>query len=237
MNDLEIENLSIKYVKEHKKEIIDKFANLKDFPSEEFPFTFMMAGSPGAGKTEYSLKLIEEFYQKDPKSKIVRIDADEIKKEIPLYNGKNSYAIQRAAIKGMEKVIDHIYEHNQNVLIDGTFAHYDPSLKNIQRSLNHRRPVKIWYLYLDPKIAWDFTRKREKLEGRPIKKEDFINAFFWAKENVNKVKKELGKAVELNLVIKEIANPSKIKLELNIDNVDSYLTIGYNRGQLIEILI
>src|SRR3989344_6096985 len=96
----------------------------------------------------------------------------ELKKEITLYNGKNSYAIQRAAIKGMEKVIDHIYEHNQNVLIDGTFAHYDPSLKNIQRSLNHRRPVKIWYLYLDPKIAWDFTRKREKLEGRPIKKED-----------------------------------------------------------------
>lgn len=237
MIDSEIEKEAIEYVKRNKKDIIDKFANLDDFPSEDFPFTFIMAGSPGAGKTEYSLKLIEEFYQNDPESKIVRIDADEIKTAIPQYNGKNSYIIQSAAIKGMEMIIDHIYDHNQNVLIDGTFAHYPASIKNIQRSLNHRRPVKIWYLYLDPKMAWDFTRKREKLEGRPIKKESFINSFFLAKDNVNKVKKQFGNEVELNLVIKDIANPSKIKLQLNIDNVDKFLTIGYNRDQLNKILI
>ncbi|CAN5158674.1 hypothetical protein BH09PAT2_BH09PAT2_07270 [soil metagenome] len=137
----------------------------------------------------------------------------------------------------MEKIIDYIYEKKQNVLIDGTFSHYESSIKNIERSIHDKRPVKIWYLYLDPKIAWDFTRKREKIEGRPIKKENFINAYFQAKQNVNKAKKQFGNDVELNLVIKDMENYQKNKLHLNIENVDRYQTIAYNSEQLNRILL
>lgn len=231
--DRQTKEEAVKYVKKHKAEIINRFASTIDYPSNQNPFTIIMAGSPGAGKTEFSVSLIKQLYKKHPESKIVRIDADEIKEVIPQYNKHNSYLIQKAAIIGMEKIIDSIYSNNQNALIDGTFAHYSSSIKNIKRSIiDHQRPVDIWYLYMDPKKAWDFTRKREKLEGRPIKKNDFINAFFSAKDNVNKVKKEYGKKVTLNLVIKDTN-----KLHLNIDNVDNYLTIGYNSEQLNKILI
>lgn len=237
MTDDELKEDAINYVKTHKKEIINKYANLEEYPSEEAPFTIIMAGSPGAGKTEFSVKLIEELYEKQPESKIVRVDADEIKDAIPTYNGQNSYIVQSAAIIAMEKIIDHIYEKKQNALIDGTFAHYESSVKNIERSLRKNRPVKIWYLYLDAKIAWDFTRKREIIEGRPIKKASFIEAYFKAKENVNRAKKQFGNDVELNLVIKDIESYKKNKLHLNIDNVDNYQTIGYTVDQLNRILL
>jgi len=238
MKDDNIEQEAIKFVKEHKLVIINSFAKKDNYPVEKNPFTIMMAGSPGAGKTEYSKSLIHQLYQEKLDSKIVRIDPDEIKEIIPQYNKKNSYIVQKAAIKAMELIIDYVHHHQQNALIDGTFAHYNSSIKNIERSVKkYGRSVKIWYLYLDPRIAWDITRKREKLEGRPIKKEDFINAFFLAKENANKAKKQFGKLVELNLVIKDIRNLKKNKLQLNIANIDNYMTIGYNRDQLTKILI
>jgi len=237
MEEQRTQTEAVQYVKKNKKDIIGKFSNLKEFPPEKYPFTILMAGSPGAGKTEFSLTLIKELYQENPESKIVRIDADEIKEAIPFYNGKNSYIVQKAAIKGVEVIIDHVHHNYQNALIDGTFAHYATSIKNIARSVKYNRPVKIYYLYLDPRIAWDFTRKRELLEGRPITKKDFINVFFLAKDNVNNAKKQFGKAIDLNVVIKDIDNPKKIKLHLDINNVDSYITIGYNAEQLNKILI
>jgi len=232
-----IEQEAIQFIKSNKKLLIDKYSSLIKYPPVTNPFTFIMAGSPGAGKTEFSINLINQLYQKDTHTKIVRADPDEIKCFIPYYNKANSYEVQNAAITGMEKIIDHVYTKNQNVLIDGTFAHYVSSIKNIKRSIKHSRPIEIWYLYLDPKIAWDFTRKREKLEGRPILKDSFINSFFSAKDNVNKAKEDFGKAIKINLVQKDIANQGKYKLQLNIDKIDNYLTIGYNSDQLHKILL
>lgn len=73
------------------------------------------------------------------------------------------------------------------------------------RCLN-KRIVSVFYLYQDSLRAWEFTRKREEEEGRHVPKVAFIEAFFKAKENVNAVKKEFGKEVEINLVIKNFAN-------------------------------
>jgi hypothetical protein len=56
--------------------------------------------------------------------------------------------------------------------------------------LDKGRKVAIFYIYQDPLIAWKFTQIREKVEGRYIPKEAFIDAFFNAKENVEKMKKE-----------------------------------------------
>ena len=64
-----------KYIKEHKRELIERFADPKIYPPDEHPRTFFMAGSPGAGKTEISRRLIESVIGKLP----VRIDADDIR--------------------------------------------------------------------------------------------------------------------------------------------------------------
>lgn len=235
MIEEQLKKEAITYIKSHKHEVIEKFANLSEYPPDLSPFSIFMAGSPGAGKTEFSIALRNGLYEKMPDSKIVRIDADEIREIIPQYNKKNSHVIQAAASVGVEKLIDYIHTMNQNAIVDGTFAHYETSIKNIKRSLKRNRKVEIWYLYLDPKVAWDFTRKREKLEGRPIRKEDFINAVFSAKENVNRAKLEFGKQIELNLVVKSIVDSNE--LHLNIDNVDNYLSISYNRTELEKILL
>jgi len=229
---------AIVYIKTHKNELIEKFASKTTYPSVENPEAFFMAGSPGAGKTEYSKAFIEELENKDSKRKIVRIDADEIRDSIPLYNHKNSDEVQGASVIGVEKILDHALKNNQEFLLDATFALYDKSYTNIDRCLRDNRKVNIYYIYLDPLIAWDITQKREVLEGRRVPKGIFIKAFFNAKDNVNRVKKELGKKVQLTLIIKNFKD-GKLgveKIHLNIDNIDNYLKIEYNPTSLEEKL-
>lgn len=220
------------YIKKHKNLLIDKFANLKKFPPSEKPFSFFMAGSPGAGKTEFSKRLIEIMA---PIS-IVRIDADEVKGFIPQYNGKNSNVVQGAASIGVDNINYHTLKHNQNSIMDGTFAKYDIAHRNIINCLKKKRQISIFYIYQDPIIAWDFTRKREILEGRYIPKEAFIEAFFRAKENVKLIKEEFGNKIELNLVIKNGDNEiDEIKSNIRA-NIDNFIINNYNKESLYTIL-
>ncbi|MBI2458967.1 MAG: zeta toxin family protein [Parcubacteria group bacterium] len=172
-----------KFIKKNRKLLIEKFAKPDFYKSIVNPVTIFMAGSPGAGKTEFSKNLAKILDKK-----LVRIDADEIKEIMPQYNGKNSDVVQGASSIGVEKLYDHILAKKLEAIVDGTFSKYDVSYKNVKRSLDHSRPVVIFYIYQDPIIAWDFTKKREALEGRMIPKSAFIEAFFAAKENVNKIK-------------------------------------------------
>ena len=155
-----------KFVKRNKDFIIEKFADLASFPPVDNPFSIFMAGSPGAGKTELSKVLVKLFTKDKPSIKIVRIDADEIKKILPQYKGYNSDDVQGASALGVEKLFDWVLKKGQNVIVDGTFSDFEKSRNNIERCLRRDRVVGILYLYQDPLIAWSFTKKREKMEGR-----------------------------------------------------------------------
>ena len=74
------------YIKTHKKELCEKFANLKDYPPISNPSAYFMAGSPGADKTEFSKSFIKELAGKEPERRIVRIDADVVRDFIPFYD-------------------------------------------------------------------------------------------------------------------------------------------------------
>jgi predicted ABC-type ATPase len=228
-----LEELAKEWIKQNKRIIIDKFANLSDYPAVSNPFTMFMAGSPGAGKTEFSKSFIKDY---DPTTKIVRIDADEIRDLIPGYTGQNAYRVQGAAALGVEKLFDYVQEHNQNAIMDGTFADYNISKDNVTRALHRNRSVGIFYLYQDPKVAWEFTKIREIKEKRHVSKEMFIDSFFLAKENVNKIKEEFGNVIELNLAIKNFENKLE-KLEFKIDKVENYINIKYTKEELNAILI
>ena len=198
------------------------------------PFSIFMAGSPGAGKTEFSRSFIESLISKNSPIKSVRIDADEIKLIIPQYNGSNSCAIQGASSLGVQKLFDFTLKHHQNVLVDETFSELEYCREDVARSFSRNRIVGIIYIYQDPLIAWKFTKIREKKEGRPIPKELFVNSFFASKENVNIVKKELPE-IKVFLVIKNYENDIE-KMHFNIDNIDNFLTIPYTKNQLNNIL-
>lgn len=233
MNDDDLEEKAKEWVRNNKRFLINKFADINKFPGVSNPFTIFMAGCPGAGKTEYSKSFIAAY--PDHNTKIVRIDADEIRDEIPGYTGVYAYKFQGAAAIGVEKLFDYIQDHKQNAIVDGTFSDFKIGLDNIERALHRSRKVGIFYLYQDPVIAWEFTKKREQVEGRHVSKEMFIKSFLLAKENVNKVKAVLKDQVELNLVEKNYLNELG-KTRFKIDNVDSFLKKLYNKEELEELL-
>ena len=142
---------SERFIKEQKEKLIKKFADPAFYKPDSSPVSLFMAGSPGAGKTEVSKRLIERF-----STKPVRIDADEIRNMFPNYNGSNAHLFQSACSIGVNKLYDYVIKNQLNVVLDGTFA-YKGALLNIQRSIDHGRKIEIFYLFQDPIVAWDFT--------------------------------------------------------------------------------
>lgn len=226
---------AIEFVKKNAKLIVQNFASQEDYPSSDNPFTIYMAGSPGAGKTEFSKSFIVNYRAKYPEEKIVRIDADEIREMIPGYKGNESHIVQRAASVGVEKLFDQVQDKKQNAIVDGTFAHFDVSLKNINRDLKKGRKVGIFHIYQEPLVAWDFTRKRAELGGRSIPCDAFVEEFFTAQENVKRMKAQFGPKIELTLVIKNVANGVE-KSHFNIDTIDGYIKNEYTADSLKDKL-
>lgn len=139
--------------------------------------------------------------------------------------------MQGAAGLGVAKLYDYIQDHSQNVIVDGTFSDFNIVLKDVERALNRKRKVGIFYIYQDPFVAWDYTKKREAVEGRRVSKDMFIDSFFRAKENVNKVKEIMGDKIELHLVEKDYTNNLK-KSYFNIKKVDDHIKVEYNKEEL-----
>ena len=218
-----------KFIKKNKGLLFEKFASSKIYQPNENPISLFMAGSPGAGKTEYSKRFIERF-----DSNIVRIDADEIREIIPQYNGANSDIVQGAASIAVDILYSYTLKNKYDLLLDGTFAKFDIVYRNIERSINKNREVAIHYIYQDPLVAWEFTKKREKIEGRKVPKEVFIKSFFNAKNNVVKIKSIFKDKIKVYLIIKDYSNNIK---ESYLDvHIDSYLKTKYSKGELNKIL-
>lgn len=218
---------AIKYIKAHKKELIERFANDYICSSEKLPISIFMAGSPGAGKTEFSKSFMKEF-----SVKAVRIDADEVKDFLPQYNKKNSSKVQGASALGVEYLYDYALKSHKTMILDGTFADYEKVYKNIIRSLKRNRHTEIYYVYQYPFVAWKLTKAREKLEGRVVPMDVFVNSFFKAKENVNRIKKLFGKQLIANVVLRNLENNQK-KTYYDVDSIDPYVNINYTKNTLL----
>ena len=225
---------ALKYVKDHKKGLIEKFASKDKYPSEKYPFSIFMAGSPGAGKTEFSKSLIRKLEQ-GTETKVVRIDADEIRNTLPQFDGRNSDLVQPAAALGVEKLFDHVQSNNQNVILDGTFANYEISRKNVRRAVQRGRIVVVAYVYQRPEIAWLFTKRREYLEGRVVPKQVFIDAFLSAGKNVERVKREFGTAVAILVVTKDWEYKTK-NTYFDVSDVEKCLPESYTRDDLESVV-
>ena len=179
----EIHDVALEYVRRHKKELCEKFANDAICPPDEEPFSLFMTGSPGAGKTEYS-----KTWLKESGFVAVRIDTDEIRDWIPTYDRKDANSFQAAACVGMERLYDYVLHKKKSVIMDATFTPYHQAESNVARSLSRGRHVEIIYIFQDPLQAWEFTQKREAIEGRFVPKEVFVDALFTSRENVKLIK-------------------------------------------------
>ncbi len=244
---------AIEYIQSHKAELLDRFVLSKN-PLPLGFITIFMAGSPGAGKTEFSERYIPLLPDSLPKEAIedlrkinidsslfdtliIRIDVDEIRTFLPQYVKSdpasgikgNAHVIQKAASKGLDILRNHCLKNDISFLHDGTFGNYSTMHEIISKSIKDGREVQIYYLYLDPLVAWAFTQAREKLEGRNIMKERFIEQYVKSKENVDRAKLDFGESVKIHCVLKDSDN--KIAdVALNWPSVRQYLETKQREG-------
>lgn len=152
---------AIAFARANKKIIAKRLADKTVYLPDAAPVSVFMAGSPGAGKTEASIALLNLFSD----SPILRIDPDELRSEFDAYTGGNAWLFQCGVSILVEKIIDFALGQQQSFLLDGTFASLEVARRNVERSLKRGRFVQILYVYQNPMLAWGFVNAREAAEG------------------------------------------------------------------------
>lgn len=221
------------YAKRHRNEIARRLTDPAVFVSEADPVSVFMAGSPGAGKTEASKELLSTLDADG--TKVLRIDPDELREEMPGYTGNNAWLFQRAVIPIVERIHDLALEQKQSFLLDGTLASYKVAEKNIERSLKRGRTVQILYVYQEPEQAWKFVQAREAAEGRRIQSEDFARQYFAAREVVNNLKTKFGKAISVDLLMKNNDGSNQF-YRAGVDQIDNHIPEKYSAADVRRIL-
>lgn len=230
---LKIEKDALEFANANKKNIAKARTEKSIYCPEQNPVSVFMAGSPGAGKTEASIELVNTFEKQE--CKVIRIDPDELRSEFETYNGENSFLFQKAVSVLVERIHDLALKQKQSFLLDGTLSNLHKAEQNIDRSLRRGRMVQILYVYQDPRLAWEFVQARELEEGRRILPEHFIEQYFAARKNVNHLKKKYGKKLFVDLLLKAVDNSHRA-YKANIDNIDNHVPEKYTPETLKQLL-
>ncbi len=240
MDENEIQATALKFARENRKRIAKEFTDLKKYHPDAAPVSVFMAGSPGAGKTEFSKNVISyDILGKEKDYRVIRIDGDDVRSLLPGYTGNNSSLFQGAVSLIVEKIHDFALTQRQSFVLDGTFSKYEKAAKNVRRSLNKGRRVFVFYVYQNPETAWKFTEKREVAEGRNIPKNKFIEQFFGAKETVVRLLGEFGEDVTIFLVKKDYEKNTVekvVEIKKGGSSIDEYIKDKYTKNELEALL-
>lgn len=221
---------AIAYAKANRRAIAKRCTDTHIYLPEEQPVSVYMAGSPGAGKTEASIELIANLG-----GTVLRIDPDDLRTELPGYNGDNAWLFQRAVSVLVDRILDEAFGQSQSFLLDGTLTNYDRAVANIERSLRKKRRVQVLYVYQEPAQAWGFVQAREAIEGRRILPQTFVDQYFGARDVVNRLKRHFGDDVRIDLLLKNIDGTNRTFVA-NVDQIDSYIPEKYDVDALRRML-
>ena len=207
---------------------------LEPFSADDNPVSVFMAGSPGAGKTEASMRLLEHIKQD---ANAARIDADELREHFrgQGYNGQNSHLFQKAATRMVHVIHEMALKNGVSFVMDGTFASENMARQNIGRSLKRGRGVFIAFVHQHPAQAWRFVQERESVEGRRIRAEDFATKWCASWDVVNLMKAEFGASVVLSLICKNMDGSDKFHLK-SIDRIDSHIPRKYKADEILGMI-
>jgi predicted ABC-type ATPase len=221
------------YAKKHRNEIARRLTDPAVYIPEVNPVSVFMAGSPGAGKTEASIELIN--IKGADGVKVLRIDPDELREELPGYTGKNAWLFQRAVTPIVERIHELALKQGQSFLLDGTLSSYKVAERNIRRSLDKGRTVQILYVYQEPEQAWKFVQAREAAEGRRIRPDDFARQYFDARDVVNRLKLMFGKGIYVDLLMKNNDGSHQF-YRAGVDKIDNHIPEKYGADDVRRIL-
>ncbi|MFM2588224.1 zeta toxin family protein [Vibrio sp. TBV020] len=229
----EIVERAIKFAKQNRTAICRRLTDKAVYSPENNPVSVFMSGSPGAGKTESSKELIASIT--DDVTKVLRLDPDDLRNEFNEYNGSNSYLFQSAVIKLVERSMDFILKNKQSFLLDGTLSSYPVAERNIIRSLKKDRTVLIIFVYQRPELAWEFVQSREKVEGRRILPEHFVEQFFGSQEVVENLKENFGNKIQVDLLLKDNDGSTR-STHYNVSSLKPYLHPIYTLDEVKSIV-
>lgn len=233
MTSKSVSEQAIEWVRANRKVIIEHFAGDDVCESTEEPVSIFMAGSPGAGKTESSIAIVEMLKKRG--DAIVRIDPDAIRMLIPQYTGRNTDAIKGASFLAVEKLYDYVLKADKSMILDSTFTPFRKIEGNVRRSLTKHRQTAIIYIDQDPLVAWHFTKEREKIEGRSIPQDFFIRTLFESRENVRKIKENYGDQITVHVIQKDYVKQTQRFIE-DVEQIDDAVRIKYSVAALRELL-
>jgi UDP-N-acetylglucosamine kinase len=221
---------TLDFARQQKKIIAKRLTDPAVYLPEEQPVSIFMAGSPGAGKTEASLELINEVG-----GALLRVDPDELRCEFDGYDGSNSWLFQPAVSVLVERILDTALKQRQSYLLDGTLTNFDKAKENIQRALKRDRAVQVLYVYQEPRQAWSFVQAREATEGRRIEPDTFVRQYFEARRVVNRLKAGFGSAIDVDLLLKNNDGTHRA-YQANIDQIDNHVPEKYDPLTLQQLL-
>lgn len=228
-----IANEAWDYAKQHRTEIARRLTDPRIYLPETNPVSVFMAGSPGAGKTEASIELLKALDANG--MKMLRIDPDDLREQLPGYTGANAWLFQRAVSPIVERMLDLARQQSQSFVLDGTLASYKVAVRNIEASLKRGRAVQILYVYQEPEQAWKFVQAREAAEGRRIQPDDFVRQYFAAREVVNSLKAKFGKAIHVDLLMKNNDGSHRF-YKAGVDRIDNHIPEKYSAADVRRTL-
>lgn len=218
------------WAEKHKEEIAEKV--IFKGSARKDKECILMAGSPGAGKTETvrNLKLDKAF---------TILEADAIREMNDYYEKTkgdkkgNAHLIQKAASIGLNHCRKICMEKEIAFVQDTTLQNHG-SRDLIKKLLKAEWTVKILFVFQHPKNAWRFTKAREIAEGRGVPKESFAESFTNIFKNLEHIQKKhpevlidifikgREKVVETKAIDKPISSVLK-EVGINIPSKDAIL--------------
>ena len=76
---------------------------------------------------------------------------------------------------------------------------------------------------------------REKLEGRRIPPEQFVEQYFAARDVVNSLKALFEKKIQVDLLLKNVDGSNRV-YRANIDEIDNFVPEKYTRSEVESII-
>ncbi|MDO4507861.1 MAG: zeta toxin family protein [Candidatus Saccharibacteria bacterium] len=211
------------WAKQNKKKFVAEFlsGSWTKAEGDERPMGIFMAGLPGSGKTELSRAIIKGI-----REKVLRIDMDEIASKIPGYTPERADEFREGASILLSEIFSKAIRSRMWFIMDGTFSG-GQAIKNLQASMQRDYILGLIYIHQDPKMAWEFTLAREKVEHRAINFDGFLNSYGKMRSNLM----SLNGATEMFFLVveKDKSNhPSKFLPSMGHEKFDHLLKTKYN---------
>lgn len=235
LSEDEFEALSKEKKKQYIAELLVRESGAEPVDHNETPIAIVMAGLPGAGKTEFLDTQHELMAQKKGFTPFIRIDLDQIVTIYPKYTPESYNKFRSQGNHALARCIDVARNGRYNMMIDGTFAGPSgSSVNNVQKLLQAGYSVSMFYMYDNALTAWRYTQLREIETRRGITHEGFLRACQNVSINLKTALKRFSAhpGFTFRVVLQKKLRDKEYKILTEQSDIDKLLNKGYNIDSL-----